>query len=381
MPEPGVEVVWDALSKAWRKAQYEELWLQFRPNGPKDVFDAVAAAVQVANQEVDDAGWGDVVFTGGVSDSDAGPVALMSRAGPEEGVRAWLDAFARHLQALGKTGKVTAAPQAFFPEWMTGEFKPPRQLTAFVSYRTDDLALLDADEQRRAWHVPPALTARIADAATEWGRFDGADVYLLRNIHRVRTRNPDVGPALADGAARFAMAGVTYLRSEPRRKVAMALGTLGRACYAVMDDAVSWQDRLAQVVRAMVAFPGDTDQAFVQYSDVYTIGWSELSGGRPLLPYVKEWQIRYNRHLNGQYIADAHGLQLLTDAHLAHANDLSDWIIEPLGGGKHLVQAKDLEPWYATIDPDPETLAKARADFGGMILTPEIIADNPPPWR
>ena len=34
------------------------------------------------------------------------------------------------------------------------------------------------------------------------------------------------------------------------------------------------------------------------------------------------------------------------------------------------MQAKDLEPWYATIDPDPETLAKARADFGGMILTP-----------
>ena len=45
------------------------------------------------------------------------------------------------------------------------------------------------------------------------------------------------------------------------------------------------------------------------------------------------------------------------------------------------MQAKDLEPWYATIDPDPETLAKARADFGGMLLTPEIIAANPPPWR
>lgn len=45
------------------------------------------------------------------------------------------------------------------------------------------------------------------------------------------------------------------------------------------------------------------------------------------------------------------------------------------------MRAKDLEPWYANIDPDPATLAKARADFGGMLLTPEIIADNPPPWR
>jgi hypothetical protein len=41
------------------------------------------------------------------------------------------------------------------------------------------------------------------------------------------------------------------------------------------------------------------------------------------------------------------------------------------------VQAKDLGPWQATIDLDPTTLAKARADFGGMILTPEIIAAQP----
>lgn len=94
---------------------------------------------------------------------------------------------------------------------------------------------------------------------------------------------------------------------------------------------------------------------------------------------MEEYHIRYNKHLNAQYIPDAHGLPLLTDAHLGHANDLSDWIIEPLGEAKHLVQAKDLEPWYATIDPDPATLAKARADFGGILLTPEIIADNPPP--
>lgn len=301
-------------------------------------------------------------------------------SGPEEGVRAWLDAFARHLEALGKTGRVTAAPQVFFPEWMSGAVELPRQLTAFVSYQTDDLALLDADEQGRAWHVPAALTAKIADAGTAWGRFDGADVYLQRSIHQVRTRNPDVGPALADGAAKFAQARVPYLPAQPRRVVWASLSPLGRTCYGVMDDTATWQDRLAEVTRVMVALPGDTDLAFVQYSHFHTTTWSDLSTGRPPLPYVDEYHIRYNRHLNGQYMPDAHGLQLLTDAHLKHANDLSDWIIEPLGAGKHLVQAKDLEPWYAAIDPDPTTLAKARADFGGMIFTPEIITANPPPW-
>ncbi|QCB97184.1 hypothetical protein E5206_09780 [Arthrobacter sp. PAMC25564] len=381
MPEPGVEVVWGALERALRKAGHDELWLQFRPRGSKDVFDAVQAAVQVANQEVEDAGWGDEVFTEGVSDSDAGPVALMSRVGTEEGVRAWFAVFARHLQALGLSGKVTAAPTAFFPDWLSGEVRLPRQLTAFVSYQTNDLALLDADEERRAWHVPAALTAKVADAATAWGRFNGADVYLQRYIHQTRSKNPDVGSALAGAAAKFAMARVTYLRSQPRRLAWASLGTLGRTCYGVMDDTVSWQVRLAQVTRAMAAFPADTDLAFVQYSNPLTSSWQALSTARPAPPYVKESDIRYNRHLNKQYIPDAHGLQLLTDAHLANANNLSDWIIEPLGEGKHLVQAKDLESWYATIDPDPETLAKARADFGGMILTPEIIAANPPPWR
>ena len=92
----------------------------------------------------------------------------------------------------------------------------------------------------------------------------------------------------------------------------------------------------------------------MQYSHVHTIDWSELATGRPALPYVLESGIRYNRHLNSKYVPDAHGLQILTDTHLGHATNLSDWVIEPLGGGRHLVQAKDLQPWYANIDPNPK---------------------------
>ena len=379
MAEPGVEVVWSALARAWRKAEYEELWLQFRPRGSKDVFDAVSAAVEVANQSVEDFGWGAEVFVEGVSDSDAGPAALMSRAGPEDGVRAWFAAFAGHLQALGETGKVTAAPTAHFPEWLSRGIGLPQQLNAFVSYQTEDLSALPAQQRATAWHVPAGLTQKVTEAATVWGRFDGADVYLFRNIHQIRTKNPDVSRPLADGIIKFGLAGVTYLRSEPRRMASLFLYVEGQANYMVLDDAATWQARLEQVTRAMVAFPQDTDLAFVQYSNAYG-GWTQLAVARPPLPHVEEYHIRYNRHLNSGFIPDAHGLQLLTDAHLGHAHDLSDWIIEPLGAGRHLVQAKDLEPWYANIDPDPETLAKARADFGKMILTLETIKSNPPPW-
>lgn len=380
MPETGVEVVWGALNKAWRKAQYEDLWLQFRPRGSKDVLDAVQAAVAVANQKAEDAGWGDVVFTEGVSDSDAGPVALMSRSGQEEGVREWFGAFADHLQSLGKSGKVTAAPKVFFPDWLSGVIKIPLQLTAFVSYRTNDLSHLSEPEVLSGWHVPAPVTAKITDAATAWGQFPGADVYLSRDIHQIRIKNPDVGRPLADGVTKFGMAGVTYLRSEPRKMISLNLAMQGQASYEVMDDTASWQDRVEKVLRAMVAFPQDTELAFLRYSRYYTISWTDLIDCRPALPHVRESGIRYNKHLNSQYTPDAHGLQILTDAHLKHATDLSDWVIKPLGAGRHLVQAKDLEPWYATTTVDPETLAKARDDFGAVILTPEIIANNPPPW-
>jgi hypothetical protein len=36
------------------------------------------------------------------------------------------------------------------------------------------------------------------------------------------------------------------------------------------------------------------------------------------------------------------GLQLLTDTHLEHANDRSDWVIDSLGGGRHLVRPPTL---------------------------------------
>lgn len=377
MEHSGVGVAWDALSPRLRRSGFTELWLQFRPRGSKDVLSAVEAAVEAANQVVKDAGWGDEVFTEWVADSSTGPVAWMSRCRPEEGVRAWLAAFADHLVSLGKAGQVTSVREADFPRWF-GDGQVPMQLTAFVSYRTNDLTGLEARERETRWHVPAAVTKELVDAATVWGRFEGADVYLGRGQGQIRIKNPDVGRPLADAVSKWGVAGVTYLRSEPRRVATLNLDRQGEACYTVLDDTLPWQDRLAQVTAAMVALPEYTDLAFVRYSSAYP-SWMDLGVVRPVLPHVKEPDVRYNRHLNSLFTPDAHGLQLLTDAHLEHASDLSDWVIEPLGAGRHLVQAKDLRAWYATGDPDPDTLAKARANFGNMILTPETIKNNPHP--
>jgi hypothetical protein len=118
MAEPGVGVAWDALSRHLRRSGYTELWLQFRPRGSKDVLADVEAAVEVANQVVKDAGWGNEVFTEWVADSSAGPVAWMNRDRTEDGVRAWCVAFADHLVSLGKAGIGTTVRQKEFPNWL-----------------------------------------------------------------------------------------------------------------------------------------------------------------------------------------------------------------------------------------------------------------------
>jgi hypothetical protein len=70
------------------------------------------------------------------------------------------------------------------------------------------------------------------------------------------------------------------------------------------------------------------------------------------------------------------GIQILTNQHLAAARDLSSWRTTRLDDDHLLVEARDLEPWYANpprdSDPlDATLLQTAYADFGDMILTPQ----------
>jgi hypothetical protein len=374
---------------------YQELWWQFqptdRPAGPSsgqgstdaagvvELETTVQRAVMAANQDMDDAGWGAEVFSEGVSGSERGPVALMSRTGTKDRVQAWFAALAQHLEDNGLGGKVTAAPQAYFPMWLDSGEVPPA-LTAFVAYQRVDVDPVSDPHSRTGWHVPPELTDHIAAAAVAWGRFDGAQVYLRRDIHTMRGTDPNVATPLAAGISRYALAGVSYLRSaRPCRFVSANFAPHGHACYGESDQGRDREDRLQHVLAAMLAFPAQTDLAFVRYSGPYTASWSSIGSYGQRLPYVRYSKITANRHLYQRDTPDAHGIQILTDQHLANAHDLSDWIIEPLGDGRHLVQAADLTPWYAHPDIHPDTLAKARADFGPMILTPETIAANPPP--
>ncbi len=99
------------------------------------------------------------------------------------------------------------------------------------------------------------------------------------------------------------------------------------------------------------------------------------------LPDLLARNIRYNRHLLSHYTPDAHGIQILTNQHLERAHDLSTWTTTEIGPDRYLVEAPDLAPWYSEFLPDGAVVDQARRDFGNMLLTKDVIADNPPPWR
>ena len=87
------------------------------------------------------------------------------------------------------------------------------------------------------------------------------------------------------------------------------------------------------------------------------------------LPHVEAYEVRAGAHRLASFVPDARGFLLVTDAHLARAGDLSARSLDALGGGRHLLRAKHLEPWLAGQQVDPDVMARARADLGDMVMT------------
>ena len=114
MPHAGISVATPSLLRAWKHAEYTELWLQFEPATNDDVMDEVAEAIIAANAAFpEDMGDSDFVFCEGPWLAPFGPptyLATLSRTAHEAGLMKWLDLFADHVAAAGLTGRIIPAP-------------------------------------------------------------------------------------------------------------------------------------------------------------------------------------------------------------------------------------------------------------------------------
>lgn len=296
----------------------------------------------------------------------------------------WISQMTARLENLGVTGTFEGTKPTYVGGWPTEDPTP----AAYLAW-AQDLETVKADPNRGShWHVPPDATERILEHAAAWTKAGGESSIVYMGIFPLAV-SPEADVAGLMNSALINNDRTRSLRyqSDQERGRMASLGPGGDAVMQEIGASVPWNQRLEAVQDALNTLPfQDLDLAFIRPAPKLTDSWQQIDirqkrEPRQKLPGLHESDIRYNRHLLSRYTPDAHGIQILTDQHLALARDLSGWNIQELGHGRYLVEATDLTPWYSTPLPGQDTLDQARHDFGDMILTKEIIAANPPPWK
>jgi hypothetical protein len=84
----------------------------------------------------------------------------------------------------------------------------------------------------------------------------------------------------------------------------------------------------------------------------------------------------HGRHLDDRRVPDACVEQVLTGAHLDAARDLSRWRVKEVATDRYVVTHPEPSRWFLPAPDgrpgtrvDPDVLARARDDFGAMILS------------
>ncbi|MDQ1539100.1 MAG: hypothetical protein QOE58_3493 [Actinomycetota bacterium] len=362
-----VHVAWDSIQQRLEETE-GDLYVLFTqdspvPRPPRERRAAVEEAMALATAAVDEE-----VYGRDVSPSPYGPVVWIDYITSEDDLRTWLNVFAASLEGAGWSGRVEAHPQAWFPEGLPWTPRP----TAFLAYRLDTPDSDPSVRTRRT--VAPWTTVALCRDAIEWGRFEGAQAYLQTGGSQILF-DPSRADEILVRITDFAGAGITFLRQEPFRICQMNLWAraepAGQCVYQLEDERLDWKAIVQELTQLLIRHADTLDLAIVRLAQAGAHSWRHLKSPPP--PQVSEGEVVANRHLWDRFVPDAHGIQLLTEAHLARAGNLDAWDVQRLTPDRYLVQAKDLRPWFAENETNPDILTAARQDFRDMLLTPEII--------
>jgi hypothetical protein len=368
MSDIGVEVDSSSINKAMREAEFSHFWILFRTDDCS--LDDLGRALSVANDPDGTFGaTGDRIPTG---------IVFEVEPGTTDNFDEWMSRLVSSLESMGATGALEGAKPTYLGDWPTEDPTP----AAFLAWR-EDLDAAAADQHRTAhWHVPTDATEAIVAHAAAWTETGGKQLIIDWGLFPLAmSPETDVASMMRSSLVHNHRTGSIGYQSEQRRGRMATLSPGGEAVMQEIGTQVPWQQRLEAVRDALNTLPIQyLDLAFIRPAPSPTVSWDQIDI-RHKLPDLRESNVRYNRHLLSRYTPDAHGIQILTEQHLTRARDLSAWNIRELGHGRYLVEADDPAPWYSTPLPDQKVVDAARHDFGDMILTKELIAANPPPWR
>jgi hypothetical protein len=210
----------------------------------------------------------------------------------------------------------------------------------------------------------------------------GAATYLGESTSQVILDDPRPAQPLTKGVMRSTQASVTYLLAKPYRTRSIEFSSNARVAFQAGADprgtaTPAWRDQAGAVTEALLRWPERLDYGLIR--PAVGLGFGTELNERPE-PYVDDGYYEIHRHMWSRFVPDAYGSQLLTRQHLERAHDLSAWQVTEVAPDRFLVRAADLAPWWDSYKPDPAVLARARSDFGDMIMTLADIEADPHGW-
>lgn len=316
--------------------------------------------------------------------TDRGWVGRLSwPADAADGVE-WLEAFAN---LCGQGTEIRPRPRTRSPA--RNDIWPSPTLG--VAHTTNDLARLSVEERGRTWAVPEHLTRELLRGASSWLDFDGAAFYYrLTPWSSPTVAIPPVQSLLDAANDRNSTLILRSMTSKPYRRRTIELEREGRVVCQEVDRSRTPEQQLASLLECLRWQPAAIDYAFITFQH----GGSQNVWMGDYFHYylpndLVEPLVRGHRRALAQCVPDAFAVQVLTDAHLERAHDLSNWDIDEIADRRYLVSARDLSPWPGTPPPHPESeyqlgppptelIRQARDDFGDMIATPSLLQELDP---
>lgn len=375
------------------KVEFDRIRREFLPDGTdtyvevvvtsgEPTLQAVSAAVDAANEPEqdrypDDPGASEVIGPWPVPGA-ANRFTIQVRPPLDiEVLQDWFTRFAELLDAAGLDGRIGLPKQILWPDEVINEL-PRDQLHAFMAF---PLRNPDPFSGARWWNVDPERT-QVAANLTPLGADPTTGSFMISTVVRP-VRAEDLPEAVAAYVPRDTGLRVWHVRRDPLRAVTYKFSADGSLFRLLHDDAMTWQQQVADHLDVLRTAGSALQFGFIRRLRFRAELWDDLGRQGTPLPYpdVRPAAIRSHVAMFRTQVPDAHGVSILTDAHLDRAHDLSAWNIHPLGQGRHLLTAADLAPWYAHTTVDPDVLAQARRDFGRMIITADDVQAERARWQ
>jgi len=369
--EPPVAVSDTSIKRRIRGGHGSIVVLLAKPRARSDdATELVRNAVKKANASPDHRGAvnGDCVFA-----ADAGAMFHLEVDDWDDGTRAWLSNLAAELDGSGWSGTILAPSASWYPQaaWRFRDSHPAwfghlaltQTRRSLGTYGYDELVVADRTIEQASRY------------AVSWIQSIEGTHYLMPGVPQIKIgKLLPASEVIAIGVRKNQQIGASTLNLKPLAERRVHFGYGNRIDFTAKGIDELWPTSVTALREALVSLGHLADWASVHHASDF----HEQRGGVERGLDHLAW--RENRFLWRSLVPDPYGIQVLTCAHLERATRLDGWKITPLGHDRHLVEAEDIEPWYATAKPDPAVRAQARDDFGAMLMTEHSIRADPNGW-